>query len=225
MSRSLRRSSGIALAATIGLGLITALVPATMSTAAAKPPSRPSTVSGLTLTASLPSDAYEVSATWSPAANSTSYRVVMTTSAGAVLNQGSVAAAHYTGLVVKPAGTTVNVSVTAYNGRRHGKATTKSIVLPDLTAPDASYAVTPGNSANGDVTVQQTSLSDDLSSASALTQHIEGGDGPSTDVAGTVTAIPHGYGPTKAVYYPVVTVTDHAGNHSSYPLTAVVADV
>src|SRR4051794_1638972 len=225
MSRSLRRSSAAAVTAAIALGLITAVVPAAMSTAAAKPPSRPSTVSGLTLSATMPTDAYEVSATWTAVANSTSYRVVMTNGAGAVLNQGSVTATGYAGLAAQPAGATVKVSVTAYNGRRHGKSATKSMVLPDLTAPTASYAVTPADSSDGNVTIEQTSLGDNVSSSAALTQHVEWGDGTSTDVAGTVAAIPHGYGAAKAVYYPVVTVTDQAGNHSAYPLTAVVDDV
>jgi hypothetical protein len=224
MSRSLRRSSGIGLTVALGLGLVTALVPATMSIAAAKPPTRPGTVNGLTLSATKPADAYSVSATWNAVANSTSYRVVMTNTAGAMLNQGTVTSLGYTAAVAQPANTTVNVSVTAYSGARHGRPSTKSIVLPDLTAPVASYAVTPVDSSDGNVTIDLTSLTDDVSLSAAITQHVEWGDGTSTDVAGTVIAIPHGYGATKAVYYPVVTVKDHAGNESSYPLTAVVAD-
>jgi hypothetical protein len=225
MISSFRRASGIGLTAAIGIGLVTALVPATMSTAAARPPARPRTVSNLTLSATKPAAAYSIEADWTAAANATSYRVVMTNNLGAVLSQGSVAVTSYTGAVSQAANATVKVSVTAYNGRRHGKAVSKSIVLPDLTAPVASYTVTPTDSSDGNVTIQQTSLSDDLSANAAVSQHIDWGDGTSTDVAGDVSSVPHGYGPTKAVYYPVVTVTDEAGNESSYPLTAVVADV
>jgi hypothetical protein len=225
MSLTLRRASGIGLTAAIGLGLVTTLVPAAMSTAAAKPPTRPAAVSNITLSANKPADSYSVDADWTAAANATGYRVVMTNIVGTVLNQGSVTDTSYSGIVALAANTTVKVSVTAYSGRRHGRASTASIVLPDLTAPSAAYSLTPIDSSDGNVTIEQTSLSDDVSSAAAISQHIEWGDGTSSDVAGTVTSIPHGYGATKAVYYPVVTVRDLVGNVSSYPLTAVVADV
>jgi hypothetical protein len=225
MSPNFRRASGIGLTASIGLGLLTTLVPAAMSTAAAKPPTRPTTISNLTLSASKAVAGYDVDADWTAAANATRYQVVMTNVAGTVLNQGSVTDPSYTGTVALAANATVKVSVTAYNGRRHGKPATKSIVLPDVTAPSAAYSLTPIDSSDGNVTIEQTSLVDDVSSAGAISQHVEWGDGTSTDVAGTVTSIPHDYGSTKAVYYPVVTVEDLAGNTSSYPLTAVVADV
>jgi len=64
MSLSLRRSSGIALTAAVGLGLVTALVPAAMSPAAANPPTRPGTVSNLSLSATKPAAAYSVKADW-----------------------------------------------------------------------------------------------------------------------------------------------------------------
>jgi hypothetical protein len=225
MSSTIRRSSGIAMTAAIGMCLVTTLVPAAMSTAAARPPTRPGTVGNLTLSATKPDAAYSIDADWAAASNATSYRVVMTNTVGTVLDHGSVTDTSYTGAVTQAANTTVKVSVTAYNGRRHGKSTTKSLVLADLTAPSASYALTPADSSDGNVTIQQTSLTDDVSASAAISQHVEWGDGTSTDVAGTVTSIPHGFGSTKAVYYPVVTVTDLAGNQSSYPLTAVVADV
>jgi hypothetical protein len=196
-----------------------------MSTAAAKPPTRPGTVSNLTLSATKPNAAYTIDATWTAASNATSYRVVMSNSLGSVLDQGSVAGLSYEGTLTQAANTTVKVSVTAYNGRRHGRSTTKSLVLPDLTAPSASYALSPADSSDGNVAIQQTSLTDDVSGSAAISQHVEWGDGTSSDVAGTVTSIPHGYGAAKAVYYPVVTVKDLAGNESSYPLTAVVADI
>ncbi len=41
---------------------------------------------------------------------------------------------------------------------------------------------------------------------------------------GLVTSFIHAYGPTKAVYHPAVTVTDAAGNSTSYQLTLTVAD-
>jgi hypothetical protein len=225
MTSTLRRSSGIAMTAAIGLCLVTTLVPAAMSTAAAKPPTRPGTVGNLTLSATKPDAAYSIDADWTAAANATSYRVVMTNTVGTVLDQGSVTTTSYTGALTQAANTTIKVAVTAYNGRRHGRSTTKSLVLPDLTAPSAAYSLAPTNSSDGNVTIEQTSLTDDVSGSAAISQHVEWGDGTSSDVAGTVTSIPHGYGTTKAVYYPVVTVKDLAGNTSAYPLTAVVADV
>jgi hypothetical protein len=225
MSPSFRRASGIGLTAAIGLGLVTAILPAAMTTASARPPTRPATVSNLTVSVTGPASAYRLDAAWTAAANATSYRVVVTNTLGTVLDNGSVVDTSYTGTVTQPVNTTIKVSVTAYSGRRHGKSTTKAVILPDLTAPTASYSLTPTDSSDGNITIQQTSLTDDLSIAAAVTQHVDWGDGTWSDVAGTVTSIPHGYGSMKAVYYPVVTVGDEAGNTSSYPLTAVVADV
>jgi hypothetical protein len=224
MSQRPRRSSGIAIAAALGVGLLVSLLPATVDSAAAKPPTRPGSVSGLTLSASKSPAAYDVEADWAAASNATSYRVVVTNVVGAVLDQSSLTQTSYTSHVALAANTTVKVSVTGYSGRRHGKSTTKSLVLPDLTGPSASYTVTPQNSSNGVVTIEQDSLTDDVSAAASISQRVDWGDGTSTTVAGDVTSVPHGYGPTKAVYYPVVTVTDQAGNESSYPLTVIVAD-
>ena len=225
MPSTLRRSSGIAMTAAIGLCLVTTLVPAAMSTAAAKPPARPGTVGNLSLSATKPDAAYSIDANWTAAANATSYRVVVTNTVGTVLDQESVTDISYNGAITQAATTTVKVSVTAYSGRRHGKSITKSLVLPDLTAPSAAYSLAPTNSSDGNVTIEQASLTDDVSGSAAISQHVDWGDGTSVNVAGTVTSIPHGYGSTKAVYYPVVTVKDQAGNTDSYPLTAVVADV
>jgi hypothetical protein len=225
MSHNHRRASGIGLTAAISLGLIITALPSAMSSAAARPPVKPGTPTGLTVSATKPGAAYRVASDWSAAANATRYHVAVSIPGGALLDDGWVTATNYTSLTTKPAGTTIKVSVTAYNGRRHGKAAWKSIVLPDLTAPVASYTLTPTDSSDGNVTIEMTGLSDDVSSDAAVTQHIDWGDGNVTDVDGTVASIPHGYGAAKAVYYPLVTLTDEAGNSSSYPLTAVVADV
>ncbi|MEP6665914.1 MAG: hypothetical protein ABJA81_05655 [Nocardioidaceae bacterium] len=225
MSRSMRTRSWLGLTVAVTGALMATLLPGSLDMATAKPPSKPGTVTGLALSASLAGTTYTVDATWNPATNATAYRVTMTSATGTVLDQAKVTTASFSGTTTLPAGSNVNVQVVPFNGKRRGRTTSKSILLPDLTAPVASYTVTPQNSSDGNVTIQLSSISDDVSQASSITQQIDWADGtPTTSGDGTVTSFPHGYGATKAIYYPVVTVGDLAGNTRTYQLTAVVAD-
>ncbi len=226
MSGNLRSRGGLGLAVAVTAALVAALLPGTMSTATAKPPPKPGNVTGLALQATKPGAAYRVESTWQAANNATTYRVTMTDGAGVQLAQDNVTATTFTGAAARPAGSTVTVSVVPFNGPRRGRAATRSIVLPDLTAPVAAYTVTPQMSPNGDVTIEVNSISDDLSTDAQITQAVDWADGsPTVDADGTVTSFAHGYGATQAVYYPVVTVADLVGNTRVYELTVVVDDV
>lgn len=224
MSRNLRLRGGLGLSVAVAAALVTTLLTVTISTATARPPARPGRVTGLALSATKPGAVYRVRASWDAATNATRYRVTMTNTAGTQLDQETVTATAFTGNAALAVNSTVKVLVVPFNGTRRGKPTTRSIMLPDLTAPVATYRVTPQNSSDGNVTLELTSISDDLSTEAGITQQIDWADGTSAVANGTVTSFPHGYGATKAVYYPVVTATDEAGNVSTHYLTAVVAD-
>ncbi len=223
-SRYARTSWGFA--AAITAALVTTMLPGSMSPASAKPPAKPGQVTALVLAATKSGPTYAVNASWNAATRATSYQVKLTNASGTLLDQGKVVTTSFTGHTTLGVGSKVTVTVTPYNLTRRGRATQASTNLPDLTAPVATYTLTPPNSSLGGVTVQQTSLTDDVSAAGAISQSIDWTDGtPASTGIGTVTSFDHNYGPLPAVYHPVVTVTDAAGNHSSYTLTAVVADV
>jgi hypothetical protein len=206
--------------------LAVALVFGSVGTAeGAKPPSRPAAVTGLALSAASSGSGYTVAATWDAASNATSYRVTMTDASSIILARSKVTTTSFSATTSLAAASIVNVEVVAFSGTRRSKAATASIVLPDLMAPTASYVVTPQNSPDGNVTIHLSSLSDDVSVASGITQEVNWADGsPVASHDGTVTSFGHAYGSTKAVYHPVVTVTDEANNSRSYTLTVVVAD-
>jgi 5'-nucleotidase len=220
-----RRVAGLAIA--VVAGLLTMLLPASMGAANAKPPPKPGTISDLTLSAAMPATSYRVTATWTAAPKATGYRVTLSNATG-TLDQATVSTTAFTGTApAELVGTSVRVQVTPLNESRRGRATAKSLVLPDLTAPEATYTLAPQNSLDGNVTITQVaeSLKDNVSAADAVTQSVDWGDGSaaSTD-NGTVTSFAHTYPSAKQVYYPVVTVTDAAGNSRQFSLTAVVGD-
>lgn len=224
MSHSHRSRSGLGLAIATTAALLSGLLPASMSTASAKPPAKPELVRNLVLSVSKPGASYRIHATWDAANRATKYQVTMTNTAG-LLDQGTVTTTAFTGTVAAPVSSIVKVSVVPFNTTRRGRATNKSVVLPDLTAPVAGYSITQ-KSADGNVTIEQTSLSDDLSTPANVTQTIDWGDGTPVGPpeAGSTTVFSHAYGTTPTVYYPQVTVADEAGNDTGYDLTTVVAD-
>ena len=181
-------------------------------------------VTGLSATATKPGAAYKVVATWNALTLATKYRVRLWNSSG-TLDSGTVTSPSFTGTTTAAVNTKVTVTVTPYNGRRRGFSRSVSLTLPDLTAPTASYTLLP-ETADGNVTITQASLSDDVSTSAQITQVVDWlGDGALTESApATTTTFTHDYGSTQAVYYPTVTVTDLAGNSRTYALTTVVDD-
>ncbi|MGH3472977.1 MAG: hypothetical protein ACRDPG_13165, partial [Nocardioidaceae bacterium] len=219
---SLRSGRGLALVG--AAALLATLLPAAYSTALAKPLAKPGRVTGLVLSATKPGSSYDVSAGWNAATRATKYQVTLADAAG-TLDRETVTTTSFTAPAVAAVSARVTLSVTPFNGTRRGRATSQSLVLPDLTAPTATYTLTPQDSPDGNVTVNVSALSDDLSQAANITQTVDWGDStPTSSGNGLVTSFAHAYGPTQAVYHPVVTVTDQAGNSRAYTLTSVVAD-
>ena len=217
--------SRLGLALATSAALVVPLLGSAFEPAAAKPAPRPGNVTGLAASATKPGAAYRVHATWNAATNATSYKVTLSNSLGTTLDKGTVTDTAFTGTADVAVNATVKVTVVAFNTTRRGKAASKALLMPDLTAPVAAYQVVQPNASNGDVTIEQSALSDDLSQPSGITQSISWGDAtPDSSGPGTQTSFAHSYGPTKAVYYPVVTVSDAKGNTGTYQLTVVVAD-
>lgn len=192
--------------------------------AAAKPPTKIGPVVGLSLTVSKPGDAYAVTASWNPLSGATKY-VVDASSGGTAIGSATVTTPTWTGSTTQPAGTTVRVTVTPFQGKRPGIASSVSTVLPDLTAPVASYSVIRKNGTGGDVALHLDSLTDDVTSPAQITQSVAWDDGqPAVSWAKPFADLAHRYSEDKAVHHVTVTATDQAGNSRSSVLTVVVND-
>ncbi len=227
MATNLRMRRGLG-AATVATALSAFLLAGTMAPATADPRGHGHHHGGirdLALTAAKPDDAYRVHAAWTAVSRTKKYVVSMTSLNGTVLGKSTVSAPSWTGKTTLPVGSWVKVTVLTSNSKWR-RGTSEWIKLPDLTAPVATYTVTPANSSTGLVTIHLTSLSDDVTPPAGMTQHVNwGGSTSLVSATGLATSFVHSYGSTKAVHHPVVTVSDAAGNSSSYELTAVVADV
>lgn len=188
--------------------------------AQAKPPVRPGLVKSLAVSVTKPSSAYRLVATWTASSNTTSYHVKVTNPAGTVLDSDTVTATAWTATATAPSGSVVTVTVTPYNGTRRGRPAQLSKTLPDLTAPTGSFVVSEVGFVG---TVTQDALSDDVSSADAITRSIDWGDGSAVQAWTTGTAIDHSYA-TQGRYLPCVTLVDLAGNSVTVALDAIVID-
>ncbi len=223
-NQRIQRGLGVA---TVGAALSALLLAGTMAPATAKPGrhDHQGGVRDLTLSAAKPDNAYRVHASWTASYRASKYVVSMTSLTGAALGKSTVTTPSWTGKTTLPVGSWVKVTVRADRSKGH-RATTKWIKLPDVTAPVATYAVTPASSSDGKATINLISLTDDASTPSDITQRVNWGSStPLVNATGLVTSFTHSYGPAKAVHHPVVTVSDAAGNSNTYDLTAVVADV
>lgn len=193
----------------------------------AKPPTRPNAPTDLAVSPTKSGSTFAVQVSWAAATNATKYAVQLS-SGGATLESGTVSTLSWTGHTTLSDGTTVKVSVTAYNGRRRGGTATKSLVLPDLTPPTASYVVTHAPAPTApNVTVAVSSLADNLTSAAELSQVIDWGEGagsaaqPWPSTQGTIS---HSYPDVEGRYEAKVMLRDKAGNEGIYPLVIVVRD-
>jgi hypothetical protein len=219
MSRMLKAAG----AAVVGLTLVVA---GGLPNATAKPPAKPGAVSGLALTVTSANGASKVGATWNASTSTTRYQVKLLHN-GATLASAWATSPSWTVPATAPDGSTVAVSVTPYNQTRKGRTVQKSVVLPDVTAPQASYVVErdPVNPTGGSVTLRRLTLSDNVTPTGSLTQTVSWGDGSADQTWSPATAtVTKTYPETQAVYHLTVTVKDAANNVSSYPLAVAVND-
>ena len=205
-----------------------ALVAGVSDSAQAKPPVKPGNVTGLSITSMTQEDAtYTVEAGWNTATNATSYLVKLTniernrSRSGA--GDGPVVRRHHhasRGRQGDRLGDPLQRQAT-WSHDRH-------VRLPSRLHRSGRdlHRSARTTLADGNVTVTQTSVSDNLSAPAQLTQSIDWGDGsPNSTGPGTQTTFPHAYPTTPAVHHPVVTLTDGAGNDVTYTLAAAVNDL
>ena len=207
------------LARVAALGAAGAMVLAA-APAMAKPPVRPGVVTNMTFTATAP--AYHLASTWSAGKNATSYQVKLTNAAGTVLDTGRVTTVGWS-KDIAPAqvsvGSTLSLAVTSFNGTRKGPTATKSLVLPDVTAPTGDYSVAVSKYT---ATLSQVALSDDAGAAN-VSQTVAWGDGNVETLASGAKSATHTYA-TKGTYTVTVTLADKAGNTSKVTRSAAVVD-
>jgi hypothetical protein len=197
------------------VGLAAALLVAVPGAATAAPGSKPGPVTGLTVQTAKPGSAYDLTATWNPAARATSYRTSLLTASGTVLASATVTTPTWVTTTTSAAGTRLSVKVVPLAGKRPGRAATATVTLPDLTAPQGSF----GLDLDGRVaTLRQESLSDDVTPAKDIRRTVDWGDGTVEPWEGTT--IQHAY--ADGVYRPAVTLTDKAGNSRRVPVRVVV---
>lgn len=191
----------------------------------AKPPPRPGAPLDLAVSATKSGSMFAIQASWGAGTNATKYTVRLS-SGGATLDSATVSTLSWTGHTTRADGSTVTVSVTSYNGRRRGGTATKSLVLPDLTAPTASYVVTHDPAPSGpDVTVAVNSLTDNLTPTAGINQVIDWGAGSTPEPwPSTQGTISHRYPDVEGRYEAKVVLKDQAGNEGIYPLVIVVRD-
>jgi hypothetical protein len=220
-----RRTAALAAVVTC-IALTTTTAPAMGAQQSAARPVRIGAVTGLDADVVKPGAAYLIDSTWNAATNAAGYKVKLVNAAGKTLSSDSVSALSWTTRTTVPAGTTVKVVVTAFNGTRKGRSATWSTVLPDLTAPTGAYDVTYDTAVSTVATVTETALSDDVSAPAAIARSIDWGEQEGVDswepwTSGTV--LTHEYPATLGVrYQPRVRVEDAAGNTATLPLRGVV---
>jgi hypothetical protein len=230
MRFSLRRA-----ATTVAAVGALALVGTVATPVAFAAPAKVGAVTGLAVDLTKPTDGpYELHATWNPATNAAEYRIKLVDVSTATTLQSvtlPAPAVEWETTTSLPAGTSLKVTVTAANGKRKGKPATKTVGLPDLTAPTGVYELT--GRVVTTVTVTERSLSDDLTPAPSIARAVRWGDEGDVwhDWASGTTELQHAYpvpspGETE-LYTMTVRVSDAAApapNSATYDLQVRIGD-
>jgi hypothetical protein len=209
-----------------GAVVVSVMLSVTGGPAVAKPPSKPGAPTDLKVVeATRSGSTFAVKATWSAGSNATKYAVQLT-SGGVILDSATVSTLTWTGHTTKPDGSTVQVNVTSYNGRRRGGTAITSYVLPDRTAPTAAFDVA---KEGHNVTVTVNSVVDNVTSPADIVLDIDWKDPRELgldvlDVWDHSQPLSHAYPDEPRRYEAQLTVADKAGNKRVYPLVVVVND-
>lgn len=201
-----------AVAATSVLAMAVGLV---TTTSAEARPTKPGGLTGLAASvAPHPGDTYDVTATWSPSANATSYRAQVT-KGGSVIASATLTKTSWSPTLKTTPGP-ATVSVKAVVGHRQGKASSVPLTLVDVTDPSGAFSATSDNG-TGHATITQDALADD-SGAANVTRTVDWGDGSAPQVWTTgTTTITHPYVLTPAQeirFAATVTLEDAAHNQA-----------
>ena len=185
--------------------------------AQAKPPVKPGPVTGLAMTLTKPADNFTVDASWTAAANATTYVVALTNATtGAALAGNSVGGTTWSASVNLTGVTQVRLTVTPYN-TRSGPAASITQDVPDLSAPNGTFTVSWVDRSG---TITQTALTDD-GPVGQISRTVSWGDGTAAVAWNGGTTINHLYA-ADGLYRPTVTLTDGVGNTRVVNLAAIV---
>ena len=200
------------------VGLTALLIALTaQAPAEAKPPVKPGPVTGLAMTLSKPADNFQVAATWNAATNATTYSVALTNAAtGASLAGNSVGTTSWSASVNLAGVSQVRLTVTPFN-TRPGPAATITQDVPDLNAPNGTYATSCTDRTG---TITQTSLTDD-GPIGQVTRTVSWGDGSAAEGWPSGNSISHLYA-ADGLYRPTVTLKDGVGNTRVVTVPAIV---
>lgn len=205
------RSSRLAAVLAVAAAMLLSGAPAQ-----AAPPVKPGPVTNLAATAAKPAG-YQVDATWDAATDTTIYEVSLSLG-GVVVSKNATTGTTWSASTTAGAGQTVVVTVTPYNGKRKGTATSVSLPLPDLTAPTGAFSVSAADSTG---TITQLELSDDATATNEIQREVDWGDGSGWQVWSLGDTTDHVYAGLGR-YVPQVRLTDVSGNSVVLTLTAIV---
>jgi len=184
-------------------------------------PNKIGPVKGLDATISKPADRYVVASDWDDLAGATSYRVSLT-SGGTVLQSDKVTVSDWRATTTLGAGSRVTVKVVPLAGKRPGKQTTLTRDLPDVTAPTGTFEVVQATPGSRNVTINQVTLSDDLTPEGSIVRTISWDEGMAFEPWNGGS---HSYDVDLQAYHPTVRLEDAAGNTREVSLgTVVVGD-
>jgi PKD domain len=175
-------------------------------------------VKGLDVTITKPAARYVVASDWNDLAGATAYRVSLS-SGGTVLESDKVTESDWTTNTTQGAGSRVTVKVIPLAGKKPGRQTSVSQDLPDLTAPNGTFEVVQAQPGDRDVTIQQLSLSDDVTQPNNILRTIRWDQGAPAEPWNGGT---HTYAVDMHAYNPVVVLKDAAGNTRAVDLSTVV---
>ena len=200
----------------VPLLVVTALVVTATSAEAA--PNKIGPVKGLDVTITKPAERYVVASDWNDLAGATAYRVSLSTG-GTVLQSDKVTESDWRTNTTQGAGSRVTVKVVPLAGKKPGRQATVSQDLPDLTAPTGAFEVVQATPGDRDVTLQQLSLSDDLTPTGSIVRTIRWDTGEPAEPWNSGS---HSYIADMRAYHPTVVLKDLAGNTSEVDLSTVV---
>lgn len=215
MHRPIKKS----VATYVPLLVATALV--VTATPAEAAPNKIGPVKGLDVTITKPAERYVVASDWNDLVGATAYRVSLSIG-GTVLQSGKVTESDWTTTTTRGAGSRITVKVMPLAGKRPGRQVSVSQDLPDLTAPSGAFEVVQATPGDREVTIQQLSLSDDVTPMDGIVLTVRWDQGvPAEPWNGGS----HTYDVDMRAYQPTVLLKDLAGNTSEVELgTVVVGD-
>lgn len=215
MHRPIKKSVATYMPLLVATALVVTATPAEAA------PNKIGPVKGLDVTITKPAERYVVASDWNDLVGATAYRVSLSIG-GTVLQSGKVTESDWTTTTTRGAGSRITVKVMPLAGKRPGRQASVSQDLPDLTAPSGAFEVVQATPGDREVTIQQLSLSDDVTPMDGIVLTVRWDQGAPAEPWNGGS---HTYDVDMRAYQPTVLLQDLAGNSSEVELgTVVVGD-